>query len=129
MLCLLLSFVVDIHVECYRRTHHLLKAILPENKEFVILLRKSPLQHALYRCDFTVYMKVSYYFGCDQTLTLFRNFVMYANNEISTGNTSVFNPLKAFAACSKVFCVMVAFINVYHLSLSRDIANVGSVGN
>ncbi|KAK6750928.1 hypothetical protein RB195_002721 [Necator americanus] len=63
-----------------RRTHHLLKAILPENKEFVILLRKSPLQHALYR-----------------------NFVMYANAEISTGNTSVFNPLKAFAACSKIW--------------------------
>ncbi|EPB73150.1 protein, SNF2 family [Ancylostoma ceylanicum] len=63
-----------------RRTHHLLKAILPENKEFVILLRKSPLQHALYR-----------------------NFVMYANTEISTGNTSVFNPLKAFAACSKIW--------------------------
>ncbi|KJH45445.1 helicase protein [Dictyocaulus viviparus] len=63
-----------------RRTHHLLKAILPEAKEFVLLLRKSPLQHALYR-----------------------NFVMYANAEISSGNTSVFNPLKAFAACSKIW--------------------------
>uniref|UniRef100_A0A0N4WUL8 Helicase ATP-binding domain-containing protein n=1 Tax=Haemonchus placei TaxID=6290 RepID=A0A0N4WUL8_HAEPC len=63
-----------------RRTHHLLKAILPESKEFVLLLRKSPLQHALYR-----------------------NFVMYANSEISSGNTSVFNPLKAFAACSKIW--------------------------
>ncbi|WKY07024.1 hypothetical protein Q1695_006870 [Nippostrongylus brasiliensis] len=63
-----------------RRTHHLLKAILPESKEFVLLLRKSPLQHALYR-----------------------NFVMYANAEISTGNTSTFNPLKAFAACSKIW--------------------------
>ncbi|CAJ0604005.1 unnamed protein product [Cylicocyclus nassatus] len=63
-----------------RRTHHLLKAILPESKEFVLLLRKSPLQHALYR-----------------------NFVMYANTEISTGNTTVFNPLKAFAACSKIW--------------------------
>ncbi|VDK80215.1 unnamed protein product [Cylicostephanus goldi] len=62
------------------RTHHLLKAILPESKEYVLLLRKSPLQHALYR-----------------------NFVMYANTEISTGNTTVFNPLKAFAACSKIW--------------------------
>ncbi|KAK6016615.1 SNF2 family protein, partial [Ostertagia ostertagi] len=52
----------------------------PESKEFVLLLRKSPLQHALYR-----------------------NFVMYANSEISSGNTSVFNPLKAFAACSKIW--------------------------
>uniref|UniRef100_A0A8L8KM09 Helicase ATP-binding domain-containing protein n=1 Tax=Heligmosomoides polygyrus TaxID=6339 RepID=A0A8L8KM09_HELPZ len=63
-----------------RRTHHLLKAILPESKEFVLLLRKSPLQHALYR-----------------------NFVMYAKNEISSGNSAVFNPLKAFAACSKIW--------------------------
>ncbi|KAE9418527.1 hypothetical protein Angca_004286 [Angiostrongylus cantonensis] len=63
-----------------RRTHHLLKAILPEAKEFVLLLRKSPLQHVLYR-----------------------NFVMYANAEISSGNSSVFNPLKAFAACSKIW--------------------------
>ncbi|KAJ1365486.1 SNF2 N-terminal domain [Parelaphostrongylus tenuis] len=61
-----------------RRTHHLLKAVLPEAKEFVLLLRKSPLQHILYR-----------------------NFVMYANAEISSGNSIVFNPLKAFAACSK----------------------------
>uniref|UniRef100_A0A158Q801 Helicase ARIP4 n=1 Tax=Elaeophora elaphi TaxID=1147741 RepID=A0A158Q801_9BILA len=63
-----------------RRTHHLMKNILPPNYEFVVLLRKSPIQRMLYRA-----------------------FLQYAQNEISVSGTSVFNPLKAFAVCSKIW--------------------------
>ncbi|VDO09209.1 unnamed protein product [Brugia timori] len=62
-----------------RRTHHLLKNTLPPSSEFVILLRKSPVQRMLYRA-----------------------FLQYAQNEISVSGTAVFNPLKAFAVCSKI---------------------------
>uniref|UniRef100_A0A8R1HQ66 Helicase ATP-binding domain-containing protein n=1 Tax=Caenorhabditis japonica TaxID=281687 RepID=A0A8R1HQ66_CAEJA len=62
-----------------RRTHHLLKKILPESKEYVLLLRKSQIQRMLYR-----------------------NFVLYAKSEIAKGNGDcTFNPLMAFSACSK----------------------------
>ncbi|KAM3726005.1 Transcriptional regulator ATRX [Dirofilaria immitis] len=63
-----------------RRTHHLLKNILPPSYEFVVLLRKSPIQRMLYRA-----------------------FLQYAQNEISVSGTAVFNPLKAFAVCSKIW--------------------------
>nr|CRZ23838.1 BMA-RAD-26 [Brugia malayi] len=63
-----------------RRTHHLLKNTLPPSSEFVILLRKSPVQRMLYRA-----------------------FLQYAQNEISVSGTAVFNPLKAFAVCSKIW--------------------------
>uniref|UniRef100_A0A915PBJ3 Uncharacterized protein n=1 Tax=Setaria digitata TaxID=48799 RepID=A0A915PBJ3_9BILA len=63
-----------------RRTHHLLKNILPPSYEFVVLLRKSPIQRILYRA-----------------------FLQYAQNEISISGTAVFNPLKAFAVCSKIW--------------------------
>ncbi|CAJ0952236.1 unnamed protein product, partial [Mesorhabditis belari] len=63
-----------------RRTHSLLKEILPECREYVLYLRKSPIQHALYKA-----------------------FILYAQQEIDTGNTGTFNPLKAFAACSKIW--------------------------
>ncbi|CAG9533747.1 unnamed protein product [Cercopithifilaria johnstoni] len=63
-----------------RRTHHLLKNILPPSYEFVVLLRKSPIQRMLYRA-----------------------FLQYAQNEINVSGTAVFNPLKAFAVCSKIW--------------------------
>ncbi|KAH7725566.1 SNF2-related [Aphelenchoides avenae] len=63
-----------------RRTQHILKKILPESKEYVVLLRKSPVQHALYR-----------------------SFVLYASDEIREQNANFFNPLKAFAICSKIW--------------------------
>ncbi|CAD6191933.1 unnamed protein product [Caenorhabditis auriculariae] len=64
-----------------RRTHILLKSILPPSKEYVVLLRKSNIQRLLYR-----------------------SFVLYAKAELSAGNTgNVFNPLKAFAACSRIW--------------------------
>uniref|UniRef100_A0A2K6W2N0 Protein, SNF2 family n=2 Tax=Onchocerca TaxID=6281 RepID=A0A2K6W2N0_ONCVO len=63
-----------------RRTHHLLKNILPPSYQFVVLLRKSPIQRMLYRA-----------------------FLQYAQNEISISGTAVFNPLKAFAVCSKIW--------------------------
>ncbi|EGT39315.1 hypothetical protein CAEBREN_01708 [Caenorhabditis brenneri] len=63
-----------------RRTHHLLKRILPESKEYVLLLRKSQIQRQLYR-----------------------NFVLWAKAEIAANNDSVFNPLMAFSACSKIW--------------------------
>uniref|UniRef100_A0A1I7U621 Helicase ARIP4 n=1 Tax=Caenorhabditis tropicalis TaxID=1561998 RepID=A0A1I7U621_9PELO len=63
-----------------RRTHHLLKRILPESKEYVLLLRKSQVQRQLYR-----------------------NFVLWAKNEIAVNNDAVFNPLMAFSACSKIW--------------------------
>ncbi|NP_001368704.1 Helicase ATP-binding domain-containing protein [Caenorhabditis elegans] len=63
-----------------RRTHHLLKKILPESKEYVLLLRKSQIQRQLYR-----------------------NFVLWAKNEIAANNDAVFNPLMAFSACSKIW--------------------------
>lgn len=61
-----------------RRTQHLLKKILPESREFILLIRKSPIQHALYRAF--------YHFVCCQ---------------VHTGDAS-FNPLKAFAICMKI---------------------------
>ncbi|KAL3104153.1 hypothetical protein niasHS_002180 [Heterodera schachtii] len=74
-----------IHVLCdmlrgfvQRRSQHLLKKILPENREFVVLLRKSELQHSLYRA-----------------------FHHFASEQISVGESS-FNPLKAFAICLKI---------------------------
>ncbi|KHN71604.1 Helicase ARIP4 [Toxocara canis] len=63
-----------------RRTHHLLKTILPPSLEYVILLRKSPIQRVLYRA-----------------------FLQYAQSEITSSGNSVFNPLRAFAACSKIW--------------------------
>ncbi|ULT94097.1 hypothetical protein L3Y34_003517 [Caenorhabditis briggsae] len=63
-----------------RRTHHLLKKILPESKEYVLLLRKSQIQRQLYR-----------------------NFVLWARDEISMNGDAVFNPLMAFSACSKIW--------------------------
>ncbi|CAI5449114.1 unnamed protein product [Caenorhabditis angaria] len=63
-----------------RRTHLLLKSILPESKEFVILLRKSVIQRLLYRC-----------------------FVLFAKSEMKNGQCATFNPLKAFAVCSKIW--------------------------
>ncbi|CAI2350626.1 unnamed protein product [Caenorhabditis sp. 36 PRJEB53466] len=63
-----------------RRTHHLLKQILPESKEYVLLLRKSPIQRMLYR-----------------------NFVLYARNELAQNDAATFNPLMAFSACSKIW--------------------------
>ncbi|PAV77817.1 hypothetical protein WR25_01372 [Diploscapter pachys] len=62
-----------------RRTHNLLKKILPLNKEFVVLLRKSPVQKELYK-----------------------KFLIYAGDELTQGNAT-FNPLKAFAACTKIW--------------------------
>ncbi|MCP9265892.1 Helicase ARIP4 [Dirofilaria immitis] len=56
------------------------KNILPPSYEFVVLLRKSPIQRMLYRA-----------------------FLQYAQNEISVSGTAVFNPLKAFAVCSKIW--------------------------
>ncbi|GMT24230.1 hypothetical protein PFISCL1PPCAC_15527, partial [Pristionchus fissidentatus] len=61
-----------------RRTQHILKQVLPDNTEYVLLFRKSPIQHVLYR-----------------------SFVSNAMAEIRDGNGSTFNPLKAFAMCSK----------------------------
>ncbi|VDN25165.1 unnamed protein product [Gongylonema pulchrum] len=63
-----------------RRTHHLLKSILPPSSEFVLLLRKSPIQRILYRA-----------------------FLQYAHAEININGTAIFNPLKAFAVCSKIW--------------------------
>ncbi|VDN05329.1 unnamed protein product [Thelazia callipaeda] len=63
-----------------RRTHHLLKNILPPSYEFVLLLRKSPIQRILYRA-----------------------FLQYAQNEINVSGTALFNPLKAFVVCSKIW--------------------------
>uniref|UniRef100_F1KSK6 Helicase ARIP4 n=1 Tax=Ascaris suum TaxID=6253 RepID=F1KSK6_ASCSU len=63
-----------------RRTHHLLKTILPPTFEYVILLRKSPIQRILYRA-----------------------FLQYVQSEITSLGISMFNPLKAFAACSKIW--------------------------
>uniref|UniRef100_A0A183CEG4 Helicase ATP-binding domain-containing protein n=1 Tax=Globodera pallida TaxID=36090 RepID=A0A183CEG4_GLOPA len=74
-----------IHVLCdmlrgfvQRRSQHLLKKILPESREFIVLLRKSELQHSLYRAF--------HHFACGQ---------------INAGESS-FNPLKAFAICMKI---------------------------
>lgn len=63
----------------FRRSQHILKKILPESKEYVLLLRKSRVQHELYR-----------------------SFVLYAAEEIRSQNSNFYNPLKAFAICSKV---------------------------
>ncbi|MFH4981984.1 hypothetical protein AB6A40_008693 [Gnathostoma spinigerum] len=64
----------------FRRTHHILNKLLPERSEYVLILRKSPIQRILYRA-----------------------FVQYAQSEIHLSGTSVFNPLKAFAACTKIW--------------------------
>uniref|UniRef100_A0A0N5A7S1 Helicase ARIP4 n=1 Tax=Syphacia muris TaxID=451379 RepID=A0A0N5A7S1_9BILA len=64
-----------------RRTHHLLEKILPPSSEFVLLIRKSPIQRLLYR-----------------------SFVQFASTEIKAAyGATTFNPLKAFAACSKIW--------------------------
>lgn len=61
-----------------RRTQHLLKKILPDSKEYVILVRKSPIQNILYRA-----------------------FVLATRAEIEAQNVA-FNPLKARTICVKV---------------------------
>ncbi|GMS95813.1 hypothetical protein PENTCL1PPCAC_17988 [Pristionchus entomophagus] len=61
-----------------RRTQHILKQVLPDSREYVLLMRKSPIQHVLYR-----------------------SFVANTMAEIRDGSGSTFNPLKAFAMCSK----------------------------
>ncbi|CAB3405703.1 unnamed protein product [Caenorhabditis bovis] len=63
-----------------RRTHHLLKSILPENREFVIMIHKSNIQRLLYK-----------------------NFVLFVTMEMRKTKSGFFNPLKAFAACSKIW--------------------------
>lgn len=65
---------------CFRRSQHILKKILPENREYVLMLRKSPIQRALYKA-----------------------FVDYARRESDIRGTN-FNPIKAYHACSKVNC-------------------------
>ncbi len=62
----------------FRRSHSLLKDILPRKTEFVILLRKSPVQHTLYR----------------RFLTYFQGSLGYEG--------ACLNPIKAFAVCCKV---------------------------
>jgi hypothetical protein len=96
-MCLQICYV-DLYKGCYdlclqthkfmlRRTQHLLKKILPESREFVLLLRKSPIQHALYRA-----------------------FYHYAIGQVNAGESS-FNPLKGFAICMKV--ELLILINEY----------------
>jgi ABC-type amino acid transport system permease subunit len=63
----------------------MLKKILPESNEYVILLRKSPLQHALYKAF------------CD-----------HIRRESAFQNSS-YNPIKAFAICIKVFILIWIF--------------------
>ncbi|KAI6211886.1 SNF2-related and DNA RNA helicase domain containing protein [Aphelenchoides besseyi] len=63
-----------------RRTQLLLKAILPESKEYVVLIRKSPVQRNLYK-----------------------EFVKFVRDELSGANRAFYNPLKAHAICSKIW--------------------------
>uniref|UniRef100_A0A0M3IYF2 Helicase ARIP4 n=1 Tax=Anisakis simplex TaxID=6269 RepID=A0A0M3IYF2_ANISI len=83
-----------------RRTHHLLKQILPESYEYVLLLRKSEIQRVLYRA-----------------------FLQYAQSEITSIGYTVFNPLKAFAACSKVCSLWVNPLVAMFLDSSRALCN------
>ncbi|KAI1716359.1 helicase ARIP4 [Ditylenchus destructor] len=63
----------------HRRSQHALKKILPESKEFVLLLRKTQIQRELY-CGF----------------------IQYAHEEMQSQNSNMYNPLKAFSICSKI---------------------------
>uniref|UniRef100_A0A915DZK8 Uncharacterized protein n=1 Tax=Ditylenchus dipsaci TaxID=166011 RepID=A0A915DZK8_9BILA len=68
-----------IHGFIQRRTQHLLKKILPVSREYIMLVRKTPIQHELYR-----------------------GFIGYASEEMRSQNSNWFNPLKAYSICSKV---------------------------
>jgi hypothetical protein len=63
----------------FRRTHHLLKKILPDNLEYVVILRKTPIQKNLYK-----------------------EFVKFIQKELTGEDAAYYNPLKAHAVCSKV---------------------------
>uniref|UniRef100_A0AC34FUJ7 Helicase C-terminal domain-containing protein n=1 Tax=Panagrolaimus sp. ES5 TaxID=591445 RepID=A0AC34FUJ7_9BILA len=63
-----------------RRSAHLLKKILPQNLEYVIILRKTPIQHALYRA-----------------------FVLYTKIEMYSAKTKYYNPLKAYSIGTKIW--------------------------
>ncbi|KAE9549133.1 hypothetical protein FO519_007655 [Halicephalobus sp. NKZ332] len=63
-----------------RRSSLLLKKILPENKEYVIVVRKTKMQHELYRA-FVLFSKVD----------------MYARKSVT------YNPLKAHAVGTKIW--------------------------
>lgn len=61
----------------------MLKKILPESKEYVVILRKTEVQKELYK-----------------------SFLLYVRDELS--DVHFYNPLKAYAICSKVgriFCL------------------------
>uniref|UniRef100_A0A7E4VNB7 Helicase ARIP4 n=1 Tax=Panagrellus redivivus TaxID=6233 RepID=A0A7E4VNB7_PANRE len=63
-----------------RRTPNLLKTMLPENREFVLVMRKTPVQHALYRA-----------------------FVLYTRVEMYSRAVKFYNPLKAHSIGTKIW--------------------------
>ncbi|KAI6175404.1 SNF2 family N-terminal domain containing protein [Aphelenchoides bicaudatus] len=63
-----------------RRSHHLLKKILPDSKEYVVILRKTPIQKNLYK-----------------------EFVKFIQKELTGEDANYYNPLKAHAVCSKIW--------------------------
>jgi RAD54-like protein 2 len=67
----------------FRRTHHLLKKILPDSLEYVLILQKTRVQKDLYK-----------------------EFVKFIQHEMKTSNASYYNPLKAYSVCSKV-CILI----------------------
>uniref|UniRef100_A0A1I7S3T7 Helicase ARIP4 n=2 Tax=Bursaphelenchus xylophilus TaxID=6326 RepID=A0A1I7S3T7_BURXY len=63
-----------------RRTQHILKKILPESREYVVVLRKSEVQKELYK-----------------------KFLLFVKSQIDVKDTCFYNPLKAYAICSKIW--------------------------
>ena len=58
----------------------LLKSILPESKEYVLCVRKSPVQRELYKL-----------------------FVQFVRSELQGDKKSYYNPLKAQNICGKIY--------------------------
>ncbi|CAD5220456.1 unnamed protein product [Bursaphelenchus okinawaensis] len=63
-----------------RRTQHILKKILPESREYVVMLRKTDIQKSLYK-----------------------KFLLFVKSQLDVKDSCFYNPLKAYAICSKIW--------------------------